>query len=140
MRGVSATGVVSVPKVVRNPNFQTRYRRVKGIKIRLKAFNHHELEAYSREIASAVYETGGQLRGAIRLPTRRTHFTVNRSPHVNKKSREQFKMETHKRLMLIPNPNDETVAALGRIDQNPFVEISISLVDDIKEELPIAAE
>ena len=69
-----------------------------NIRIRLKAFDHRILDTSTREIVNTAKRTGAQVRGPIPLPTRIEKFTVNRSPHVDKKSREQFEMRTHKRL------------------------------------------
>ena len=70
-----------------------------NIRIRLKAFDHRILDTSTREIVNTAKRTGAQVRGPIPLPTRIEKFTVNRSPHVDKKSREQFEMRTHKRLL-----------------------------------------
>ena len=69
-----------------------------NIRIRLKAFDHRILDASTREIVNTAKRTGAEVRGPIPLPTRIERFTVNRSPHIDKKSREQFEMRTHKRL------------------------------------------
>ena len=70
-----------------------------NIRIRLKAFDHRILDASTREIVSTAKRTGASVRGPVPLPTRIEKFTVNRSPHIDKKSREQFEMRTHKRLL-----------------------------------------
>ncbi len=70
-----------------------------NIRIRLKAFDHRILDASTKEIVATAKRTGAQVRGPIPLPTRIEKFTVNRSPHIDKKSREQFEMRTHKRLL-----------------------------------------
>jgi small subunit ribosomal protein S10 len=70
-----------------------------NIRIRLKAFDHRILDASTREIVSTAKRTGAQVRGPIPLPTLIEKFTVNRSPHIDKKSREQFEMRTHKRVL-----------------------------------------
>jgi len=75
-----------------------------NIRIRLKAFDHRILDTSTREIVNTAKRTGAQVRGPIPLPTRIEKFTVNRSPHVDKKSREQFEMRTHKRLLDIVDP------------------------------------
>src|SRR5258707_1145054 len=80
-----------------------------NIRIRLKAFDHRILDASTREIVNTAKRTGAQVRGPIPLPTRIEKFTVNRSPHVDKKSREQFEMRTHKRLLDIVDPTPQTV-------------------------------
>ena len=79
-----------------------------NIRIRLKAFDHRILDASTREIVNTAKRTGAQVRGPIPLPTRIEKFTVNRSPHVDKKSREQFEMRTHKRLLDIVDPTPQT--------------------------------
>ena len=81
-----------------------------NIRIRLKAFDHRVLDASTREIVNTAKRTGAEVRGPIPLPTRIERFTVNRSPHIDKKSREQFEMRTHKRLLDIVDPD----AADGR--------------------------
>ncbi|MFN5663204.1 MAG: 30S ribosomal protein S10 [Planctomyces sp.] len=86
-----------------------------NIRIRLKAFDHRVLDASTREIVSTAKRTGAQVRGPIPLPTRIEKFTVNRSPHIDKKSREQFEIRTHKRIIDIVDPNARTVEALNRL-------------------------
>ena len=86
-----------------------------NIRIRLKAFDHRILDASTREIVNTAKRTGAQVRGPIPLPTRIEKFTVNRSPHVDKKSREQFEMRTHKRVIDIFEPTARTVEALNRL-------------------------
>ncbi len=75
-----------------------------NIRIRLKAFDHRVLDQSTREIVSTAKRTGAQVRGPIPLPTRIEKVTVNRSPHIDKKSREQFEIRTHKRLLDIVDP------------------------------------
>ena len=86
-----------------------------NIRIRLKAFDHRILDASTREIVNTAKRTGAQVRGPIPLPTRIEKFTVNRSPHVDKKSREQFEMRTHKRVIDIFEPTGRTIEALNRL-------------------------
>ena len=86
-----------------------------NIRIRLKAFDHRILDASTREIVNTAKRTGAQVRGPIPLPTRIEKFTVLRSPHIDKKSREQFEMRTHKRLIDIYEPTARTVEALNRL-------------------------
>ena len=86
-----------------------------NIRIRLKAFDHRILDASTREIVNTAKRTGAQVRGPIPLPTKIEKFTVNRSPHVDKKSREQFEMRTHKRVIDIFEPTARTVEALNRL-------------------------
>ena len=98
-----------------------------NIRIRLKAFDHRILDASTREIVSTAKRTGAQVRGPIPLPTHIERFTVNRSPHVDKKSREQFEIRTHKRLMDILNPTDKTVDALMKLELPAGVDVQIKL-------------
>ena len=86
-----------------------------NIRIRLKAFDHRILDTSTREIVNTAKRTGAQVRGPIPLPTRIEKFTVNRSPHIDKKSREQFEMRTHKRVIDIFEPTARTVEALNRL-------------------------
>jgi len=86
-----------------------------NIRIRLKAFDHRVLDHSTREIVNTAKRTGAQVRGPIPLPTRIERFTVLRSPHIDKKSREQFEMRTHKRVIDIFEPTARTVEALNRL-------------------------
>ena len=97
------------------------------IRIRLKAFDHKILDQSAREIVNTAKRTGAQVRGPIPLPTRIEKFTVNRSPHVDKKSREQFEMRTHKRLIDVLEPTSKTVDALMRLNVPAGVDIEIKL-------------
>ena len=97
------------------------------IRIRLKAFDHRVLDASTLEIVNTAKRTGAEVRGPIPLPTRIEKFTVNRSPHVNKKSREQFEMRTHKRLLDIIDPTPQTVDALMKLDLAAGVDVEIKL-------------
>ena len=98
-----------------------------NIRIRLKAFDHRILDASTREIVSTAKRTGAQVRGPIPLPTLIERFTVNRSPHVDKKSREQFEVRTYKRLLDIVQPNAQTVDALMKLDLAAGVNVEIKL-------------
>ena len=98
-----------------------------NIRIRLQAFDHDALDASAREIVSTAKRTGAQVRGPIPLPTRIEKFTVNRSPHIDKKSREQFEMRTHKRVFDIVEPTPQTVDALMKLDLASGVEVEIKL-------------
>src|ERR671923_1693513 len=86
-----------------------------NIRIRLKAFDHRVLDQSASEIVSTAKRTGARVRGPIPLPTRIERFTVNRSPHIDKKSREQFEMRTHKRVIDIYDFPARTVDALNRL-------------------------
>ncbi len=98
-----------------------------NIRIRLKAFDHRILDVSTKEIVNTAKRTGAEVRGPIPLPTRIEKFTVNRSPHVNKKSREQFEIRTHKRLLDIIDPTPQTVDALMKLDLAAGVDVEIKL-------------
>ena len=87
-----------------------------NIRIRLKAFDHRILDQSTAEIVGTAKRTGAQIRGPIPLPTRIEKFTVLRGPHIDKKSREQFEIRTHKRLLDIVDPTPQTVDALMKLD------------------------
>ena len=97
------------------------------IRIRLRAFDHRVLDASTRELVNTAKRTGAEVRGPIPLPTRIERFTVNRSPHIDKKSREQFEMRTHKRLLDIVDPTPRTVDALMKLDIAAGVDVDIKL-------------
>ena len=98
-----------------------------NIRIRLKAFDHRVLDQSTNEIVNTAKRTGAQVRGPIPLPTRIERFTVNRSPHVDKKSREQFEIRTHRRLLDIVDPTPQTVDALMKLDLASGVDVEIKL-------------
>jgi len=98
-----------------------------NIRIRLKAFDHRVLDQSTSEIVHTAKRTGAQVRGPIPLPTRIQRYTVLRSPHVNKKSREQFEIRTHKRLLDIIDPTPQTVDALMKLDLASGVDVEIKL-------------
>ena len=98
-----------------------------NIRIRLKAFDHRVLDQSTSEIVSTAKRTGAQVKGPVPLPTRIERFTVNRSPHVDKKSREQFEMRTHRRLLDIVDPTPQTVDALMKLDLAAGVDVEIKL-------------
>jgi len=95
------------------------------IKVRFKAYDYNLLDHTVREIVNAVKRTGAEINGPIPLPTQRTVITVLRSPHVDKKSREQFETRTHKRLMYIIDPSPQTMDALMRLDISAGVDITM---------------
>jgi len=97
------------------------------IRIRLKAFDHRLLDKSVKEIVDTARRTGANIKGPIPLPTRINRFTVLRSPHVDKKSREQFEIRTHKRLMDIMEPTQTTVDALMKLDLPAGVDVEIKL-------------
>ena len=97
------------------------------IRIRLRAYDHEILDRSTQEIVGTAKRTGAQVKGPIPLPRRIQKFTVNRSPHVNKKSREQFEIRTHKRLIDILDPTPQTIDALGKLDLSAGVDVRIEL-------------
>lgn len=98
-----------------------------NIRIRLKAFDHRVLDASTSEIVDTAKRTGAQIRGPIPLPTRIEKYTVLRSPHIDKKSREQFEIRIHKRLLDIVDPTPQTVDALMKLDLAAGVDVEIKL-------------
>jgi small subunit ribosomal protein S10 len=98
-----------------------------NIRIRLKAFDHRVLDSSTKEIVSTAKRTGAQVRGPIPLPTKIEKYTVLRSPHIDKKSREQFEIRTHKRVLDILDPTPETVDALMKLDLASGVDVEIKL-------------
>jgi len=97
------------------------------IRIRLKAFDHRMLDISAAEIVNTAKRTGAMVKGPVPLPRRIRKFTVNRSPHVDKKSREQFEMRTFKRLIDIIEPTPQTVDALMKLDISAGVDVEIKL-------------
>jgi len=98
-----------------------------NIRIRLKAFDHRVLDQSTLEIVNTAKRTGAEVRGPIPLPTKIEKFTVLRGPHVDKKSREQFEMRTHKRLLDIVDPTPQTVDALMKLDLAAGVDVEIRI-------------
>ena len=96
-----------------------------NIRIRLKAFDHRLLDQSTGEIVSTAKRTGAEVRGPIPLPTRIERFTVLRGPHVDKKSREQFEIRTHRRLLDIFEPTQQTLDALMKLDLSAGVDVEI---------------
>lgn len=97
------------------------------IRIRLKAYDHKLLDKSAREIVDTARGTRVAIRGPFPLPTTISRWTVLRSPHVDKKSREQFERRTHHRLIDILEPTEETVAALMKLDLSAGVHVEIKL-------------
>jgi small subunit ribosomal protein S10 len=98
-----------------------------NIKIRLKAYDHGAIDKSTLEIVDTAKRTGAKVRGPIPLPTNINKYCVLRSPHVNKKSREQFEIRTHKRLLEIVEPTPQTIDALMKIDLAAGVDVQIKL-------------
>ena len=97
------------------------------IRIRLKAYDHRILDISSTEIVNTAKRTGARVRGPVPLPTHTEKFTVNRGPHIDKKSREQFEIRTHKRVLEIVDWTPQTVDALGKLDLAAGVDVEIKL-------------
>ena len=98
-----------------------------NIRIRLKAFDHRVLDQSTVEIVNTAKRTGAEVRGPIPLPTNIEKYTVLKSPHVDKKSREQFEIRTHKRVLDIIDPTPETVDALMKLDLASGVDVEIKI-------------
>jgi ribosomal protein S10, bacterial/organelle len=95
------------------------------IRIRLKAYDHRLLDQSAHEIVDTAKRTGAKVAGPIPLPTKINKYCVLRSPHVDKKSREQFEIRTHKRLVDILDPTQQTVDALMKLDLSAGVDVEI---------------
>ncbi len=95
------------------------------IRIKLKAYDHRILDQSAAEIVQTARRTGASIAGPVPLPTKAELYTVLRSPHVDKKSREQFWLKTHKRLLDIVNPTSKTVEALRKLDLPAGVDVEI---------------
>ncbi|MBI2981509.1 MAG: 30S ribosomal protein S10 [Deltaproteobacteria bacterium] len=98
------------------------------IRIRLKGFDHKILDQSTSEIVETVRRTGGHIAGPIPLPTKIERYCVLRSPHVDKKSREAFEIRTHKRLLDILEPTQQTVDALLKLELSAGVEVEIKML------------
>ncbi len=103
----------------------TQQQQQQKIRIKLKAYDHRLLDLSTQDIVETAKKTGADISGPIPLPTRHEVFTVLRSPHVDKKSREQFLLKTHKRLIDIVNPTAKTIDALKKLDLPAGVHVEI---------------
>ena len=97
------------------------------IRIRLRAYDNKLLDISANDIINTAKRTGAKVRGPIPLPTRMEKFTVNKSPHVDKKSRDQFEIRTHNRLLDIIDPTPQTIDALMKLDLSAGVEVEIKI-------------
>ncbi|PIE59228.1 MAG: 30S ribosomal protein S10 [Desulfobulbus propionicus] len=97
------------------------------IRIRLKGYDHKLLDLSTREIVETARRTGATIVGPIPLPTSKNKYTVLRSPHVDKKSREQFEMRTHRRLLDILEPTQQTIDALMKLELSAGVDVEIKI-------------
>ena len=95
------------------------------IRIRMEAYDHKVLDGAAVEIVETAKRTGAKVSGPVPLPTRIERYTVNRSPFVNKKSREQFEIRTHKRLIYISEPTSQTIDSLSSLNMPAGVDIRI---------------
>ena len=102
-------------------------KNTQNIRIRLKTFDHKLIDASSKEILETAKRTGARVIGPIPLPTKIERYTVLRSPHIDKKSREQFETRTHKRLIDIIEPTPQTVEALMKLDLASGVDVEIKI-------------
>jgi small subunit ribosomal protein S10 len=98
---------------------------VQKIRVRLRAFDAELIDQSAKSIVGAVSRAGAKVSGPVPLPTKVSKYTVLRSPHVNKKSREQFEMRTHKRLIDIINPTSDTINALMKLELPAGVDVEI---------------
>ena len=121
---------------MRQLDWNGRRRSVKGkemlggqrIRVRLRGYEHKLLDTAVHEIVQTVRRTGGRVAGPIPLPTRIERFTVNRSPFIDKKSREQFEIRTHKRLIDILEPTQQTIDELGKLELSTGIDVEIKLL------------
>jgi len=95
------------------------------IRLKLKSYDHRLLDKAVKQIILTARRTGAQLMGPVPLPNKKRCFTVLRSPHVNKKSREQFELTTHKRVLDIVSPSDKTMDALMKLNISSGVDVEI---------------
>ena len=100
-----------------------------NIRIRLKAFDYRVLDASAAEIVSTAKRTGANVRGPIQMPNKIEKFTVLRGPHIDKKSRDQWEIRTHKRMLDIVDPTPQTVDALMKLDLAAGVAVDISVME-----------
>jgi len=98
---------------------------IQKIRIRLKAYDHKLLDQSAGEIVETAKQTGAKVSGPIPMPTKISRYTVLRSPHVDKKSREQFEIRVHKRLLDILEPTQQTLDALMKLDLSAGVDVEI---------------
>ncbi|MCX7908589.1 MAG: 30S ribosomal protein S10 [Ignavibacteria bacterium] len=97
------------------------------IRIKLKSFDHYLIDKSAERIVRTVKQTGALVSGPIPLPTKRSIFTVNRSPHVDKKSREQFELRVHKRLIDIYSTSQRTIDALMKLELPAGVDVEVKV-------------
>ena len=99
------------------------------MRIKLKAYDHKVLDKSAEEIVKAAVRTGAKVAGPIPLPTKISRYTVLRGPHIDKKSREQFEIRIHKRLLELRESTSDTIEALSELDLPAGVEVEVKLMD-----------
>lgn len=97
------------------------------VRIKLKSYDHRLVDMSAAKIIETIKRSGAEVKGPIPLPTEKQIYTILRSPHINKTSREQFEMRTHKRLLDVVSPSKETIEALTRLDLPAGVDVEIKL-------------
>jgi small subunit ribosomal protein S10 len=122
----AGTGLVE-PTLKMTPRHDGRVRVAMTLDACMGKTDHRILDTSTREIVNTAKRTGATVRGPIPLPTLIEKFTVNRSPHVDKKSREQFEIRTHKRVLDIVDPTPQTVDALMKLDLSAGVDVEIKI-------------
>lgn len=100
-------------------------KKQSGIRLKLQSFDHRLLDKAVKQIVLTAKRTGAQLMGPVPLPNKRRCFTVLRSPHIDKKSREQFELTTHKRILDIISPSDKTMENLMKLNISSGVDVEI---------------
>jgi small subunit ribosomal protein S10 len=98
-----------------------------NIKIRMEAYDHEALDKSAAELVDTAKRTGARVTGPVPLPTRIERYTVLRSPHIDKKSREQFEIRTHKRILFISEPTAKTIDAISKLNLPAGVDIRIKV-------------
>ena len=122
-----STRMAVPPREGRGPHCQANDMKSQNIRIRLKAFDYRVLDASTAEIVATAKRTGAQIRGPIPLPNKIEKFTVLRGPHIDKKSRDQWEIRTHKRMLDIVDPTPQTVDALMKLDLAAGVDVEIKV-------------
>jgi len=105
-----------------------QYEKGQKVRIKLKAFDHKLLDQSTSEIVGTVQRTGGRIAGPIPLPTKIEKYCVLRSPHVDKRSQEQFEIRTHNRLLDILEPTQQTIDALMKLEISSGVNVEIKMI------------
>lgn len=120
--------IITLPKITPDcfgEFFKTQGKFMEKIRLKLKAYDHRVLDRSVVSIVEAVKRTGSEIRGPVPLPTKKRRYTVLRSPHVNKDSREQFEIRVHSRIIDIVSATSETVDSLMKLDLAPEVDVEV---------------